>query len=55
MNYPELQGKCAEYIREEKCLGCERLSMPNFTGDDNCKWIKEREQLEENYRKWRIR
>jgi hypothetical protein len=29
--------------------------MPNFTNDDDCPVIKEREQYEENYKNWRIR
>ncbi len=42
----KLQGKCKEYIEKELCLGCERLAYPDFTGDDNCPYIKEREELE---------
>lgn len=55
MKYPELKGKCKEYIEKGLCLGCTRLEIPEFTGDDNCPVIKEREQYEENYRKWRVR
>lgn len=50
----KLKGKCKKYIETEKCLGCERLAYPEFEGDDNCPYIKEREQLEENYKNWRI-
>ena len=37
----ELKGKCKEFIEKEICLGCNRLELPYFTGDDNCKYIKE--------------
>lgn len=53
--YKNLKGKCKEYIEQEKCLGCERLSYPEFEGNDNCPYIKEREQLENNYQNWRIK
>jgi hypothetical protein len=49
----KLQGKCKEYIENELCLGCERLAIPTFTGDDNCPYIKEREELENWIRKTR--
>ena len=48
--YKELKGKCKEYIDKELCLGCERLAYPNFTGDDNCRVIKEREAYEKRYK-----
>ena len=51
----ELKGKCKEYIEQGKCLGCMQLENADFTGDDNCIYIKEREQLEENYKNWRIK
>lgn len=54
MKYKPLKGKCKEYIENGLCLGCERLAIENFEGDDNCVYIKEREQYEENYRSWRI-
>lgn len=54
MKYPELKGKCKEYIEKELCLGCERLSYPEFTHDDDCPVIKEREQYEKR-KNWRIR
>ena len=47
----QLQGKCKEYLDQGLCLGCERLALPNFTGDDNCIYIKEREE----YENWNIR
>jgi len=37
----ELKGKCKEFIEKGICLGCNRLELPYFTGDDNCKYIKE--------------
>lgn len=54
MAYKELRGKCKEYIEKGLCLGCERLALEYFTGDDNCIYIKEREQFEKNYYSWRI-
>lgn len=55
MKYPPLKGKCKEYIEQGLCLGCERLAYFDFTGDDNCSVIKEREEYEEKARNWRIR
>ena len=49
----ELKGKCKKYMDEELCLGCERLAYKDFTGDDNCPYIKEREELESWIRKTR--
>ena len=55
MKYPSLKGKCKEYISKGLCLGCERLAYPNFTGNDNCYVIKEREEYEKRHRDWRRR
>lgn len=33
----ELIEPCKSAIREERCLGCNRLENPNFMGDKNCK------------------
>lgn len=52
--YKELKGKCKEYIEQKKCLGCNQLELENFEGNDNCIYIKEQEQMEENYKNWRI-
>ena len=41
--YKELKEPCKSLIEKEKCLGCERLADPNFTGDKNCKYAKEKE------------
>lgn len=54
MKYKNLKGKCKEYIEKELCLGCERLAFEDFEGDDDCLYIKEREQFEYNYNHWRI-
>ena len=54
MKYPELQGKCKEYIEKCLCLGCTRLEIPSFIGDDSCYVIKEREEYEKR-KEWRIR
>ena len=51
----KLKGKCKYYIEHALCLGCERLAIPTFEGDDNCIYIKEREEFErrgnENFQK----
>lgn len=52
--YPPLNGKCKEYIEKEKCLGCNRLELLTFTGDDNCKWIRECEGIQEEKQGWKI-
>ena len=55
MKYPKLKGKCKEYIEKGKCLGCTRLEMPNFKGDDNCPIIQWQEEFEKKYKDWRVR
>lgn len=50
----ELKGKCKEYQDQKLCFGCEQLAYPDFEGDDNCPYIKEREELEnERDVRWR--
>lgn len=34
IKYPPLIETC------KKCLGCQRLGEPNFTGDKNCKYAE---------------
>jgi hypothetical protein len=34
----------------KKCLGCQRLENPNFTGDKNCKYAEK-----ENWKQERIK
>lgn len=34
--YPPLQGKCKERLDKEICLGCNRLELYDFIGDDDC-------------------
>ena len=47
--YPPLKGKCAKYIKDNLCLGCNRLELKDFTGDDNCPVIKEQEKNESSF------
>lgn len=46
----KLKGECKEYLEKGLCLGCERLAYEDFTGDDDCIYIKERE----DYENWKI-
>ncbi len=34
--YPPIVGKCKERLNNGICLGCNRLELYEFTGDDNC-------------------
>ena len=34
--YPLIAGKCKERLDNGICLGCNRLELYEFTGDDNC-------------------
>ena len=34
--YPPIVGKCKERLDNGTCLGCNRLELYEFTGDDNC-------------------
>lgn len=34
--YPPIIGKCKERLDNGTCLGCNRLELYEFTGDDNC-------------------
>ena len=34
--YPPIVGKCKERLDSGICLGCNRLELYEFTGDDNC-------------------
>ena len=40
MKYKNLQEPCKTAISQEKCLGCNNLENPNFTGDKNCIYLK---------------
>ena len=46
--FRELKDPCKTLIEEGRCLGCMRLCLPEFTGDENCKIAKE------NRKDWRI-
>lgn len=39
IKYPELKGICKEAIKNEWCLGCNRLEDYNFTGVNHCKYV----------------
>lgn len=34
----ELKEPCKSAIKEERCLGCNKLENPNFEGDKDCKY-----------------
>ena len=55
MTYQALKGKCKEYIEKGLCFGCMRCELPEFEGDDNCIYIKEREAYEQRHEDWRIK
>lgn len=40
--YKDLQEPCKSMLSKEKCLGCNKLEDPEFTGDKNC--AKEKEE-----------
>ena len=44
IKYPPLIETC------KKCLGCQRLEDPNFTGDKSCKYVEK-----ENWKQERIK
>ena len=41
MNYKELKEPCKTMITLEKCLGCNKLELPFFEADKNCKYAKD--------------
>lgn len=41
--YIDLQAPCQTLIATGKCLGCTALENPEFTGNKNCKYAKEKE------------
>ena len=45
--YPPIVGKCKERLDNGTCLGCNRLELYEFTGDDNCPLFRN-EQIEMN-------
>ena len=45
--YPPIVGKCKERLDNGTCLGCNRLELYEFTGDDNCPLFRD-EQIEIN-------
>ena len=36
----ELKEPCKSAIKEERCLGCNKLEDPDFTRDKECIWLK---------------
>ena len=45
--YPPIVGKCKERLDNGTCLGCNRLELYEFTGDDDCPLFRD-EQIEIN-------
>ena len=45
--YPPITGKCKERLDNGTCLGCNRLELYEFTGDDDCPLFRD-EQMEIN-------
>lgn len=41
--YPPIVGKCKERLDNGTCLGCNRLELYDFTGDDNCPLFRDEE------------
>ena len=48
--YTPITGKCKERLDNGTCLGCNRLELYDFTGNDNCPLFAEEEpkQVEMN-------
>ena len=42
--YKSITGKCKYMLDNEFCLGCNRLELEDFTGDDDCQAVKEFEK-----------
>lgn len=42
MNYLPLKEPCKTLIAKGECLGCNKLEIPAFQGDPNCKYAKEK-------------
>lgn len=38
--YDSLKEPCKSAIKEERCLGCNKLENPDFTGDKECEYAK---------------
>lgn len=47
-NYPPLGGICGKAIQNNFCFGCEKLSNPNFRGQEQCNLIQEPRQKIKN-------
>lgn len=41
MKYKELKDPCKTLIEKELCLGCNKLELPEFEADINCKYAIE--------------
>lgn len=37
----ELRGICKKAIKEGLCLGCNKLELEEFEGQEHCKYIRE--------------
>lgn len=44
MEYRELKEPCKSLIANEQCLGCNKLELPFFVSDVNCKQVKDIQQ-----------
>lgn len=40
MKYPKLEGICATAIRNNLCTGCNKLELPEFKGQKECKYAQ---------------
>ena len=48
MKYPNLKEPCKSAIAEGRCLGCQALEDPFFTGNKKCKLYEKRKMFEGN-------
>ena len=41
MTYKELKSPCKEMLEKNLCLGCSKLELENFEGDENCRYVRD--------------
>lgn len=41
MSYKELKSPCKEMLEKNLCLGCSKLELENFEGDENCRYVRD--------------
>ena len=51
--YPPIVGKCKERLDSGICLGCNRLELYEFTGDDDCPEFRDEKGLKNEDRIYR--